>query len=543
GLSEAGRGSSAQEQVAEQAAGSSESADQSDFSFADLGLSDEEIAALGLSEAGRGTDADTPPPSQAPTPPPSQAPTSPEQAPTEEPKPRTLKKDVTADTTPLSLAELGLNSAEIAALSLTESMDTIDFDRLQEELAELGIDTLPPLLQPFKIDETGVQQPSADPDQEAKSKPAQSLFERLRQRRRFLTPLEPLSPPVSLSADDPEMAFFSEDDVSLRDDDDQVAEANLSESGQKSAPSQSTEPSHFSLTELSKIFDEIAAQGLNEAKADQEAMNASTSSLSKLTAAAAASLAAATHDVPDFPIFSIEDLGLTPEELVVLGNVEAVPIVPIKTTSQYRIPVVAVDEQNPSSYPKQDAEYNAATAPPQQEEQHEAEAPKRRSFPSLDVRTNVVFEQLDNTMTDQQAMSDTIRVAPLPAQSEALQTPGREAQRWSPTSFIPTGDTTLDSYLYQLEAEPGNRELALEVAHSSMQLGLVDLAIQQYKHLIRKNQVIDQIIVELQNLIDGVNDQAVLTRLYRMLGDAYSRRGRFRDAIAAYGYTVAPREQ
>jgi hypothetical protein len=514
-----------QDQTADHLAASSAAPEQRDFSFADLGLSEEEIAALGLSEPGKGTDASAPSP----------APTQP-QAPAGKPVPRALH--MTSETTPLSLAELGLNPSEIAALSMKDSLEPIDLEHLHEELADIGLGALPPLLQPFKTDEAGSQQP-IDLDQLPSSEPVQSLFDRLRQRRRSLTPSEPLLPPTLLSADDPEMAFFSEDNVSLRDDHDQAEGMNEPGSGQEHAPSTSVDPSHFSLNELSEILEEIASHGFSEATPDQESASLAASNLPMLTAAAAASLAAASHDMPDFPIFSIEDLGLTPEELVILGNIEAVPIAPIKTVAQSQPSAPAKDKQTLTLPAVQDAEHPVEPAPPQQQGQREAEA----SGAPPQMRTNDAAVSLDRNRASQPTAFEPVHGTSSPAPSAAPQKPSREAQRWLPTSFIPTGDATLDAYLYQLEAEPGNRELALTVAHNSMQLGLFDLAIQQYKHLIRKNQVIDQIIVELQNLIDGVNDQVLLTRLYRMLGDAYSRRGRFRDAITAYGYTVTQREQ
>jgi tetratricopeptide (TPR) repeat protein len=105
----------------------------------------------------------------------------------------------------------------------------------------------------------------------------------------------------------------------------------------------------------------------------------------------------------------------------------------------------------------------------------------------------------------------------------------------APEAFIPTGNTELDDYLHQLELEPGNWQLRLAIARIGIQTNRLDLAIHHYKRLIKDDRSGDQVIIDLQESIDETNDQYLLQRLYRLLGDAYAQQDRYREAVAAYG--------
>jgi hypothetical protein len=111
--------------------------------------------------------------------------------------------------------------------------------------------------------------------------------------------------------------------------------------------------------------------------------------------------------------------------------------------------------------------------------------------------------------------------------------------RQSPTAFIPTGDSALDGYLLQLEAEPDNTPLRVAVARISGQTERYDLAVQQYKSLIKTGNALDQVTEDLEELVGDVDDRGALQKLYRLLGDAYTKQNRFRDAVEAYSWTFA----
>jgi len=93
--------------------------------------------------------------------------------------------------------------------------------------------------------------------------------------------------------------------------------------------------------------------------------------------------------------------------------------------------------------------------------------------------------------------------------------------------------------LLQLEAEPTNTTLRAAVARLGGQTGRIDLAIQQYKALIKGGNALDTVTDDLQELIDDTEDPTILQRLYRLLGDVYSKQNRFREAVEAYSWTFA----
>ncbi len=116
---------------------------------------------------------------------------------------------------------------------------------------------------------------------------------------------------------------------------------------------------------------------------------------------------------------------------------------------------------------------------------------------------------------------------------------GRRAPAEVLASFLPTGDATLDDYVQQLQAEPDNYGMVLAVARLGVQTGRNELALYQYRQLIRRNAAIDEVIEELSELAEMIDDSMLTYQLYRLLGDAYSRQNRFQEAMAAYTHTLA----
>jgi hypothetical protein len=96
----------------------------------------------------------------------------------------------------------------------------------------------------------------------------------------------------------------------------------------------------------------------------------------------------------------------------------------------------------------------------------------------------------------------------------------------------------LDIYLQQLEAEPQNHTLRLSIARIGGQIGRPDLAVQQYKNLIKNNSLLDEVVDDIHDLIPDIDDRQILHRLHRLLGDVYSKQGRFREAVEEYSWTM-----
>ncbi|NJM08667.1 hypothetical protein HC891_24480 [Candidatus Gracilibacteria bacterium] len=102
-----------------------------------------------------------------------------------------------------------------------------------------------------------------------------------------------------------------------------------------------------------------------------------------------------------------------------------------------------------------------------------------------------------------------------------------------------TGDPAIDEYLEQLAVEPGNVALRFAVARVAAQSGHAEVAASNYKQIIRSGSALDRVVEDLEDLIPGLNDELSMRQFYRVLGDAYTKQGRVRDAIAAYGYTLS----
>lgn len=118
---------------------------------------------------------------------------------------------------------------------------------------------------------------------------------------------------------------------------------------------------------------------------------------------------------------------------------------------------------------------------------------------------------------------------PAPRPAAAQPVPGQE-RAW-------TGNDVLDAFIRQLDADPQNHTLRLAIARVGGQAGMNDLAVQEYRDLIRRGALLDDVVADLSDLIAESEDEQVLRRLHKVLGDAYSKQGRFAEAVAEYSWT------
>jgi hypothetical protein len=95
----------------------------------------------------------------------------------------------------------------------------------------------------------------------------------------------------------------------------------------------------------------------------------------------------------------------------------------------------------------------------------------------------------------------------------------------------------LDDYLGQLDGEPDNYGLALAIGRLCAQTGRPAIMALAFKRLVRAGEGVEQLTEELEGLIGTTDDPSVKQQLYRLLGDAYSKQGRYREAMSAYGTT------
>jgi tetratricopeptide (TPR) repeat protein len=83
--------------------------------------------------------------------------------------------------------------------------------------------------------------------------------------------------------------------------------------------------------------------------------------------------------------------------------------------------------------------------------------------------------------------------------------------------------------------------MRLAVARMSQQINNLDQAIEQYKQLIKRGELLDEVVDDLQDVIGESDDAQTLRRLHRLLGDAYMKQNRFREAMDEYSWTLARR--
>jgi cytochrome c-type biogenesis protein CcmH/NrfG len=57
--------------------------------------------------------------------------------------------------------------------------------------------------------------------------------------------------------------------------------------------------------------------------------------------------------------------------------------------------------------------------------------------------------------------------------------------------------------------------------------------------LIKRGHLVDEVVEDLQDTINDNEDPQMLRRLHRLLGDAYMKQNRFREAMDEYSWTLA----
>jgi hypothetical protein len=517
--------------------------DLTPFSLEELGLSPEEIAALGLSEA-------TPEP-------PAPEPVAPPPAPAPEPAKATSDEP---DLTPFSLEELGLSPEEIAALGLSEATPE---PPAPEPVTPPPAPTPEPVkaasdepdLTPFSLEELGLS-PEEIAALEGTAVPAEESAS--------VAPEAPAATPAP-AADEPDMTPFSLADLGLSPEEIAALEgtavpAEESASVAPEVPAETAAPAAdepdltpFSLEELGLSPEEIAALeggALNTEPAlgsriTTEELNVGLDFGQELDGsldfdmvdeAPVEQVARATRTAPRIeeppPPISPEDAAFEPESLETLDNIWDVappPVAEAVTSDTTRLAPKAPAAEPPARVvlpPRQERPVREERAPrerPVREERPRRERPvreERSSSGSSGSRAGW------GRSRDNASSVGSRGVASLPKADLA------------PTSFIPTGDEVLDEYLRQVEAEPDNLGLRLAVARISAQTGRADVMAAQYRQLIKTGRALDQVVDEVQDLLAGVDDTSTERQLYRTLGDAYSRQGRLREAVAAYGHTV-----
>jgi tetratricopeptide (TPR) repeat protein/uncharacterized protein YjiS (DUF1127 family) len=323
------------------------------------------------------------------------------------------------------------------------------------------------------------------------------------------------------STDEPAMTPFSLADLGLSED--EIAGLGL---GEPEAAAPAPEPvaeepvmTPFSLADLGLSEDEIAGLGLGEPEAAAPAPEPEP--------------AAAPEPVAEEPVmtpFSLADLGLSEEEIAALGLGESAtatpePVAEEPVMTPFSLTDLGLTEEEIAGLEVAES----ATAPAVEE--------PVISEPEPQPEPAAAPEPVDEPATPEPA----VQVTPEPVVAASAAAPRERpvSHRAADEPPSSSGNAMLDAYLRRLEADPQNHMLRLSVARAGGQLGNPDFSIQQYRYLIRNNALLDMIVDDLQDLIADAEERQLQKRLHRTLGDVYTRQGRLEEAMDEYSWTPA----
>jgi hypothetical protein len=226
--------------------------------------------------------------------------------------------------------------------------------------------------------------------------------------------------------------------------------------------------------------------------------------------------------------FSLSELGLSEDEINALGLGEQAPaaeppapaepeMTPFSLSelglSEEEIGALDLAEATAPSEPEQAADQPTTAAPSEPEPAPAQEAPQ-----------------------PQPASIEAPVVTPVAAPQPRATAPA--AVHADAEAPIFTGNDIVDEFLRQLETDPQNDVLRISIARIGWQIGIPNLAVQQYKYLIKHNRALDQVVDEVNDLLSDSDEEKQLQRLHRLLGDAYTKQGRFREAVEEYSWTL-----
>jgi tetratricopeptide (TPR) repeat protein len=590
------------------------------FSLADLGLSEEEIAALGLSDAPPAT----PDAAEAAVPAAPEAdigrgamhslddlePVAPEAMAADAPvEARTSESDESAlsgELQPFSLADLGLSDEEITALGLdvsTEPEEPIasELGITEEELEGLNLGDLSwdqptPVHPPAEPARPPMQTTSGDllvdrlialgheqgyvdisdiiatfENPEAEAERIEEIGRRLHEAQieirdgdevidmdadyseeeelptyteeaeqpAYVEPVPAETAPVESAEKGPALMPFSLSELGLSAE--EIAALELSETPAAEEPAREDEEpvmTPFSLSELGLSAEEIAALGLGETPVAEEAP-------------------AHAEEEPVMTPFSLSELGLSAEEIAALELSET------PTPAEAAVPEPAAEEparedEEPVMTPFSLSELGlsaeeiaalglgetptpAEAAVPEPAASATPEEPPTASAPPPEP-PHVVAPQVTSEPARPAVTTPPPSAPPPPTPAAPAATPSRRPAarpRAEPESPAASGNDLLDAYLHRLESDPQNYALRLSVARVGGQLGMAEFALQQYRYLIKQSILLDQIEDDIQDLILDADDRQILRRLHRSLGDVYTKQGRLAEAIDEYSWTPA----
>jgi tetratricopeptide (TPR) repeat protein len=542
------------------------------FTFSELGLSEAGVEALDL-------DLEVPPPTEAPT---AQTPPPPS-------TPSTASANISealqsGEIKPFSFADLGLSEEEIAALGL--------------EIAEPNAPTLPPFsstsADTFSIGDLDlIDEPTSNAESELPStnaeQPAVAEFDSFLSD--ILSPETPVAPPEAQTQPAVEETFvddqvkpFSMFDLGLSDEDladfDQadderglgITEEELANLGLDQFQWDDPSPTATTLGSSSQpvadftplegnipaelkndpllarlitlgrkqgfvdISDIIAGVENPEAEADRieqigqvlhEArieirdgdevidMDAEYEDDYPIEAEQPSATPITTADTPeDMSPFSLAELGLSDDEIASLSFDSIQPTPPV--------------DETPSMTPFSLAELGLSDE-------------EIASLNQLDVTGKATDSALDFADLELPPVTSP-PVTPPPVTPPPVTPPQPVASKAASAIETVLSDIPgLETFESQLSTDPTNHSLRLALARMVTQAGAFQVAAKHYRQLIKQGAMLDDIVEDLQFQIEDENQPESLRQMHRLLGDVYSKQGRFQEAMVEYNWTIGNR--
>jgi tetratricopeptide (TPR) repeat protein len=535
------------------------------FSLADLGLSEEEIAALGLGEP---ASAETPTHEQAEL---DTTPAVDEQAEAAQAAADTAEESslLTSDLKPFSLTDLGLSDDEIRELGLDISTDADRDDGM-------GLDLTEEELEGLDGGDLNWATPQAEPIAPASTPipPQLTTGDLIVDRLIALGHQQGYVDIADIMADfeDPEAEaarieeigqLLHDAQIEIRDGDEVIdMDSDYEEDQAGNELAEQTDDASFAPEIPAPAAPTFPARDLDLATDDQGAQLGSA----EADATAPDTSAQQFSDEPNMTPFSLSDLGLSDDEINALGLEE--PVAPSTPPDEQALTPFSLGELGLSDDEIASLGLGEPAAVPEPSAPAEPElTPFSLSELGLSEDEITAFHQGEATTSSapQPAADEPVLaepapdragpVQPEPAQTTPIAVPTPIPAATPPPIAVParaaapaarsadteapifTGNDIVDGFLHQLETDPHNDVLRISIARIGWQIGIPDLAVQQYKYLIKHNRSLDQVVDEINDLLVDSDEQKLTQRLHRTLGDVYTKQGRFSEAIEEYSWT------
>ncbi len=257
----------------------------------------------------------------------------------------------------------------------------------------------------------------------------------------------------------------------------------------------------------------------------------------------------ADDDVPGMTSFSLADLGLNDEELALFDQGTS-------DQNENNQPYPAPDDAAPPS-PFADTraleglfaadEPGASVDEAEGSDTFQAEQPEAAGFSQDDAVAPLILDdelasaELAGQEPEQALPADLPEGAqPFAAIAEAPVSGVAPAPETEPQVGGDGGDA-MTAFLARLAADPENDALRLAVARMSQSMNDSAQAYEQYRLLIKRGRLLEEVVVDLQDTIAESDDPQMLRRLHRLLGDAYMKQNRIREAMDEYSWTLPRR--